>query len=81
VSGDVQRAVDDATRMRQTHVDWLEHLRPSGVLSGQPHCAECAKTGAAQIVGNAAHHEECIRAYDNILICLGAAPSEPEEGR
>jgi hypothetical protein len=80
VSGDLKQAVTDATRMRQTHVDWLDHLKPSGVLPGQPHCDHCAHTGAVVFVGDAEHHEECIAAYDNILTCLGAKqPSSTQQ--
>ena len=64
-----EQAIADAEAMRQTHVEWLEHLRP-GIVKGEPHCVACAEANVASAIGNAAHHEACIAKYDNILEAL-----------
>lgn len=69
--GDRERAITDLRAMRQTHVEWLEHLRP-GIIKDQPHCLACAESGVEHVVGDAAHHEACIEKYDNALEVLGA---------
>jgi len=68
---DRARAIADARAMRQTHVDWLEHLKP-GIIKGQVYCQSCAESGVEQIVGDAEHQEECIARYANILAVLDA---------
>ena len=56
--------------MRQTHVEWLEHLRPSGTIKGQAYCAHCAEQGMERIVGDADYHKARIADYDNIIAVL-----------
>lgn len=72
MAADKRKAIADAKAMRQTHIEWLEHLRP-GIIKGQPYCAPCAESGIERVVGDAAHHEECIARYDNILAALRAS--------
>lgn len=67
---DRERAVTDLERMRQTHVEWRDHLKPRSKRRKGPHCGECAATNVEAVVGDVAHHEACIEAYDNALSIL-----------
>lgn len=66
-----KRAIREAGEMRQTHVEWLEHLEPVGKGKvGRMRCDPCARAGMDKVVGDAAHQQDCIDRYDNILAAL-----------
>jgi len=69
---DFAKAIASVEEMRQTHVDWLEHLKPDTLIKDRVSCAECERTGMASVVGDAKHHRSCIRRYDNVIRCLRA---------
>lgn len=48
------RAIRLLREMRETHVHWADYLRGGGELEHE-------------MIGDLAHHEECIRGYDEIL--------------
>lgn len=58
---DRERAIVDAEAMRQTHVEWLDHIENCHL----PSCKEDQK-----IAGDKIHHQDCIDRYDNILAVL-----------
>lgn len=71
MTASTEKAISDAQAMRQTHVEWLEHLGKCDHMD-QPKCVPCAESNVAKVVGDAEHHEECIERYDNIIACLAS---------
>lgn len=64
-----EQAIADAKAMRQTHVEWLEHLGQCDHMD-QPKCVICSREGMDKVVGDADHHRACIEKYDNLIACL-----------
>ena len=69
---DLKKAIADTQAMRHTHVEWLKHIGSAKHMD-TPKCVPCAEQNMAAIVGDAAHHEDCIARYDNILAALRAS--------
>lgn len=60
---EVERAIATIEDSRSTHVYWLEYFRRD---------PQAARTHTGD-VGDAAHHQQCIEGYDQVLSVLQAA--------
>lgn len=73
-------AIAVVNESRQTHVAWLEYFEAAATSC---QAAGCGRDHSADrtLVGDEAHHRQCIAGYDRVITTLEAASADLRESR